>query len=346
MKRDRCTDDSKIQQDKKGRLEILEALADYLVEEGDVFSLEFKSKILTLASELENEGNFVKVCVYGSLAKKTFLNGISDVDMVGYYSSHACKYHYGKLKGYLEKRFKQKYIPFDNKFIIFFTGVKIDFNFVESFTTKYCNFLMDSTVDKVDVQKELKGEIHNILQIEGKQAKSKATIEASTKYILDFCNGSEIGRRLILICKFWGYSRPKDKEFRGKSMVLECLAIYSFKKFKSLTQLFMDFLRNLTNYEKIAAVFPEYYQEWVEYKKIRDMMTHKGPIVTDPGNILTVFDFDWENLKLYASKTLEIMENTRITGLVCIKDLQTGFIVSCVFSNSNFSRGFGFNTIN
>jgi hypothetical protein len=174
-----------------------------------------------------------------------------------------------------------------------------------------------------ELMKELEKDIKDC-QTKVKFPKRPSFIIATTKYVLDFCKDDLLKRKFTLICKFWGYSNPKDVEFKSKSLVLECLAIYSYKKsmkrqkIESLQGLFMEFLNMLEfESESITAVFAEYFMDMTaNISKIEIILDHRGPILTDPGNILNALEVPWKSLRGYAKNTRERLNNPKINTLV------------------------------
>ena len=145
-------------------------------------------------------------------------------------------------------------------------------------------------------------------------------IKASTMCVKEFCKNNPLGRKLIILCKIWGYSRPKDTEFKAKSTTLELLAIYSFKQnplLVSLCDYFNAFLDIIVNYGSIKAIFSNYFSDWEQNEHIMNVLNHPGPIITDPGFIFNSYEkFEWEGLKNHAKKTLDrIKDSTKLVRL-------------------------------
>ena len=313
---------------------MLTSLGDFLLQMQLDFSQKFKSEILKLSETLKKQGDFESVCVYGSLAKKTWIPGLSDIDMIGYFSNDESD-HYRKLESYLISEFDGKFNSWPTKFTISFEGIKIDFNLEKYSGSNALLTLFKSEIfeKRKHGQEELIKELMKELEKDIKDCQNKVKfpkkpsfIIATTKYVLDFLKRGKDGlqkRKFTLICKFWGYSNPKDVEFKSKSLVLECLAIYSYKKsmkrqkIESLQGLFMEFLNNLVEFESesITAVFAEYFMDMTDIK-IGTILNHRGPILTDPGNILNALEVPWKSLRGYAKNTRERLNNPKINTLV------------------------------
>lgn len=128
---------------------------------------------------------------------------------------------------------------------------------------------------------------------------------------------SEFAHKLMRICKFWDKTLYIPSYFPGRSSMVEIIALYvaniEEKKYSIpfLRRAFGEFLKLMTNIEKINIVFEKFYSK----KDVREDIINQSPLILDPSNPYNNFGHHFivngnikEVYQQYASETLFRLE--------------------------------------